>query len=213
MVADFLQTCTNLKIIATSRERLNLEEEWVLKLEGLLFPQERTTPAKSKNFDAVTLFVDRAKRAEADFTLNKANQTAVLNIIRLLEGIPLGIELAAAWVKHMPCQDIFDEIKTNLDFLTTRTRNITERHRSLRAAFEYSWALLSQSEKEALAKLSVFQGGFVRKAAEKVAGANLFVLAKLVDKSLISASSSGRYMRHTLLLQFMEEKLAEEMIT
>lgn len=210
LVNDFLQTCTNLKIIATSRERLNLEEEWVLKLEGLSFPKAKAKPEKNKSFDAVTLFVDRAKRAEADFTLNEGNQTAVLKIIRLLEGIPLGIELAAAWVKHMPCQEIYDEIKTNLDFLTTRTRNITERHRSLRAAFEYSWALLSQSEKEALAKLSVFQGGFVRKAAEKVAGANLFVLAKLVDKSLISASTSGRYKRHALLLQFMEEKLAED---
>jgi tetratricopeptide (TPR) repeat protein len=100
-------------------------------------------------------------------------------------------------------------MEKGLELLTTHTTNIPERHRSLKAAFEYSWTLLSNKEQETLRKLSVFRGGFRREAASDIAGATIPVLASLVDKSLIRTLPSGRYTCHPLLYQYAREKLAE----
>ena len=164
-----------------------------MPVEGLMFPEADAATEHLEHFDAVSLFLDRARRAQSGFALNKENQTAILNITRLLAGIPLGIELAAAWVRHMPCGDIYAEIRTNLDFLTSRTRNITERHRSLRAAFEYSWQLLSQEEQNVLAKLSVFKGGFVREAAKGLADHEKIEWYKVEVESFESIHNHSAY--------------------
>jgi tetratricopeptide (TPR) repeat protein len=137
------------------------------------------------------------------------NQSAVTDICQAVEGMPLGIELAATWLRAMPCQQIAGQIRRDLDFLTTPLRNVPERHRSLRAVFEHSWGLLSQVERDALMKLSVFRGGCDIEAAEQVAGASLWVLASLVDKSLVRINPSGRYEMHELLRQFAADKLLE----
>ncbi len=133
----------------------------------------------------------------------------VLRICELMEGMPLGIELAAAWVKLMPVAEITREIEGSLDFLESPLRNVSERQRSLRAVFDHSWSLLTPREQGVLRKLSVFRGGFQREAAAEVVAASIPVLASLTDKSLLRVLPSGRYDRHPLVFQYTDEKLRE----
>ena len=209
ILSDLIQKCPNLKLLVTSRERLNLEEEHLFPLEGLDFPTPAVAFEEAKNFDAVALFCQRAQQLQPQFEL-KEQLDAVLRICKLVEGLPLGLELAASWVRLMSCSEIANEIERNLEFLATTTRNVPERHRSLKAVFDYSWQLLSPKEQEVLRKLSVFAGGFRREAAREVAGATIPILASLVDKSLLRVLPNGRYDRHPLLHQFTQEKLAEQ---
>jgi predicted ATPase/DNA-binding SARP family transcriptional activator/Tfp pilus assembly protein PilF len=208
IVSDFIRACPEVDILVTSRERLNLDEEHILSLEGLGIPNDKTSLEDALSYDAVVLFIERAKRVRSSFTLTKEELPAVLEICQLVQGFPLGIELAAAWVKLMPCQEIADEIAKNLDFLESSSRNALERHRSLRATFEYSWQLLTDKEQETLRKLSVFRGGFTREAASFVANANISLLAALVDKSLLRVLEN-RYDFHPLLHHYAQEKLAQ----
>jgi predicted ATPase len=206
-LSELLSKCPNLKILVTSREKLRLEEEYLFVLEGLSYPQ---TPSSEVILsDAVQLFTERAGQVQSRFDVEQ-NLNDVLRICQLVEGLPLGIELAASWVRLMSCQEIASEIERGLELLTSASKNIPERHRSLKAAFEQSWKLLTSKEQETLRKLSVFIGGFRREAASEVAGATIPVLASLVDKSLLRVLSNGRYDRHPLLYQFTREKLAEQ---
>jgi predicted ATPase/Tfp pilus assembly protein PilF len=207
-VSHLLQDCPNLKLLVTSRERLGLEEEHLFLLEGLAFPGPNTPLEEALTFDALTLFRERAQQLQPQFDLAQQLES-VLTICKLVEGLPLGLELAASWVRLMSCLDIAQEIQRNFDFLTTTTRNVPERHRSLRAAFEYSWSLLNAKERAVLCKLSVFQGGFRREAASRVAGATLPLLASLADKSLLRVSADGRYDQHPLIYQYAREKALE----
>jgi tetratricopeptide (TPR) repeat protein len=159
-------------------------------------------------YDAVRLFVQSARRARVGFSLI-AEQKSVVRICQLVEGMPLGIELAAAWLKTLACEQIAREIEGSLDILSTRLHNLPERHRSMRAVFEHSWGLLAENEKAVLQRLSVFQGGFEQEAAESVAGTSFMTLATLVEKSLLQVTASGRYQMHELLRQFAGEKLAQ----
>ena len=122
---------------------------------------------------------------------------------------PSSMKRPAAWVKMMPCHEIAGEIQSHIDFLTSTSRNVSERHRSVRACFEYSWALLSPKEREVLSRLSVFHGGFTREAAAEVAGGSLPVLMSLLDKSLLQVEG-GRYENHPLLRRYAGEKLSEQ---
>ena len=115
--------------------------------------------------------------------------------------MPLGIELAAAWVWVLSCDEIAQEIQRNLDFLTTSARDVPERHRSMRAVFDSSWRMLSATEQRVLCQLSVFRGGFLREAAEQVAGASLPLLSALVTRSLVRRTVAGRYDLHELVQQ------------
>ena len=123
--------------------------------------------------------------------------------------MPLGIELAAAWVRTLSCDEIAREIERGLDFLSVSTRDLPARHRSMRAVFDHSWKLLTEEEQGVLLRLSVFRGGFRREAAEQVADATLSVLSTLVTKSLIRRSGAGRYDLHELIRQFAAEHFAE----
>jgi tetratricopeptide (TPR) repeat protein len=123
--------------------------------------------------------------------------------------MPLGIELAAAWVRTLTCDEIAREIERGLDFLSISGRDLPARHRSMRAVFDHSWKLLTQEEQGILLRLSVFQGGFQREAAEQVAEATLSTLSTLVTKSLIRRSGDGRYDLHELIRQFAAEHFAQ----
>ena len=209
VVSKLLQSCPNLKLLVTSRERLNLEEEWVLPVEGLEFPaNEGISLAEAQHYDALWLFLERAKRARLSFELRPEELPHAISICQRVEGLPLGIELAAAWVRVLSCQEIVQELE-NPDFLEAFNHNAPEQHKSVRAVFEGSWRLLAPKEQEVARKLSVFRGGFDRKAAGAVTGATLPILVSLVDKSLLRVSS-GRYGRHPLLYQYTQEKLAED---
>jgi predicted ATPase/DNA-binding XRE family transcriptional regulator len=207
LLADILANAPRVKLLVTSRERLNIQQEWALPVTGLPYPAQDAN-GSTGSYDAVDLFVQTARRIESGFVL-AGNEFAVADICRAVEGMPLGIELAATWLRAMPCDQIGGEIRHDLDFLTTPLRNVAERHRSLRAVFEHSWALLSEAEREVVMKLSVFRGGCDLEAAEQVAGASLRLLAGLIDKSLVRLNPAGRYEMHELLRQFAADKLLE----
>jgi predicted ATPase len=208
LVSELLESCPNLKVLVTSRERLNLEEEFVSYLQGLSLPRQDTTDLSTIELnDAVKLFVQRAKRARLDFQLSTENLAAVLDICKLVDGSPLGIELAAVWLRSLTPADLVREIKKSMDGLETPSRNIAEKHQSLRAVFEHSWRLLKPKEQRTLAKLTVFLDGFTREAAGVVTDATIPLLTSLVDKSLLRLSPEGRYDFHPLLHQYANEKL------
>jgi predicted ATPase len=207
LLTDILDAAPALKMLVTSRERLNLQEEWVLPVEGMQYPKG-DEPGSIEDYSAVRLFVQSARRVQPAFTLAD-DVSAVIAICQHVEGMPLGLELAAVWLRVMSCRQIAVQLERSLDFLTTPLRNVPERHRSLRVVFEQSWRLLSESERRVLATLAVFHGGFDLEAAEQVAGASLSLLAGLVDKSLIRLNRSGRYDLHELFRQFASDKLAE----
>ncbi len=207
LLIEILQVATGVKFLITSRQRLNVHEEWVLELEGLSFPDgHRADPLES--YSAVQLFVQRARQVKSNFSLSR-HAEAVKTICQRVEGMPLGLELAATWLRAMSCQQIAVQMEGGLDFLSTPLRNIPERHRSLRAVFDQSWNLLTPAEKDVLMRLSVLRSGFDVKAAEQIAGTSLFLLAGLIDKSLIRLNASGRYDIHELLRQYAADKLAE----
>jgi predicted ATPase/transcriptional regulator with XRE-family HTH domain len=208
LLIEILDTASNLSILVTSRERLNLQEEWVFRVNGLGFPDRYDTEPVGE-FPAVQLFVQRARQVRADFSLSE-NTQPIIEVCRRVEGLPLALELAATWLRVMPCDEISLEIERSLDFLTTTARNVAERHRSLRAVFDRSWSLLSEAEQSVLAQLSVFRGGFDRDAAGQVANASLAMLADLTDKSLIRPAPAGRFDLHELVRQYLTLKLAEK---
>lgn len=201
VVSELLQRLPRLKILATSRERLNLHGEWMYELHGLPVPPTEYVE-RLDEYSAALLFVQSARRVKIDFEIkDEEEKGALIRICQLLEGIPLAIELAAAWAGMLSCAEIAREIESNIDFLQTSMRDIPERHRSLRASFDHSWRLLSDGERAVLCRLSVFRGGFDRCAAEQVAGATLPLLASLVSKSLVRRGDDARYDLHEVIRQ------------
>ncbi|MBC7809827.1 MAG: AAA family ATPase, partial [Burkholderiales bacterium] len=205
LLADILKIAPDIKLLVTSREALNIQEEWVWQVGGLQVPDHQHGQS-IESYSAVQLFVERAHRTRKDFALT-GQELPITRTCQLVEGMPLALELAASWTKALSCTEIADEIQRSLDFLTTNTRNMPERHRSMQAVFDHSWRLLTQAERESFPRLSVFRGGFRREAAKQVAGASLAILAGLVDKSFLRLSASGRYEVHELMRQYGDEHL------
>jgi predicted ATPase len=215
VVYEILQAAPRVKILITSRERLNVRGETVLAVEGMDFPEWDTghvqtqLPKDPREFDAVKLFVQQAQFGKPDFSLTDEDMTLVTRICQQLEGMPLAVELAAGWTRVLSVREIARQIDQGLDFLTTARRDTSQRHESLRAIFEHSWNLLSEWEQQVYSKMSVFHGGFQKEAAIRVAGATLSLILSLVDKSLLQWNASGRYEVHELLRKYAEEKLDE----
>lgn len=205
LVADILHVAPNVKVLATSREALNLSMEYVWHVSGMRYPDVEE-PEDINQYDALNLFIERALQIRRDFSPGN-EQLAIIQICQLVDGLPLGIELAVSWLKTLSCRDIIDQIEQGIDILSTRTRNIPQRHRSIRAVFDHSWKLLTADEQNIFPKLSVFRGGFKLEAAIYVADADLLTLAGLVEKSMVRHDASGRYDIHELLRQYAQEKL------
>ncbi len=206
-VQEILEAALEIQLLVTSRERLYLRAEWLQTVKGLSLT-ESTTKTADPIPEATLLFEACARRARPNFALAGNSATAVTNICRLVEGLPLGIELAAASLSDHEPEKIAAEIQQNLDFLATRMRDMPARHRSLRAAFEYSWDLLPTHEKAILSQLSLFRGGFSVPAATFVSDATEPLLQVFVDKSLVRQLDGDRYEFHEILRQFSAEKLA-----
>lgn len=206
LLSEILQAAPGIKIIATSRARLNLQGETLCVIEGMDFPE--TITADPAQFAAVQLFVQSARRSKPGFELKPADFKPVAEICRMVRGMPLGIELAAAWVEMLNIGEIASEVASNLDFLETEAQDAPERHRSLRAVFDHSWELLSDEEKQAFARLAVFRGRFSRQAGQTVTGATLRQLMALVNKSLIRRDpDTGIYQIHEMMRQYADQKL------
>lgn len=239
VIAHILLQAPNVKVIATSRERLNLRGEWVMEIQGMDYPsleelaemmEELETavvthnatdihapPINPTDYSAIHLFYQSAQRVSFDFDPMPNEQKFIVEICKLVEGIPLAIELAASWARVLSCEEIASEIKQSYDFLETSWRDMPERHRSLQTVFDYSWNLLSRRERDTMRKLSVFKGGFQRESATQVANASLMSLTNLVDKSFLYRNTAGssrgvRYEMHDLLRQYAQEKLNDDLV-
>jgi len=206
VIDDLLKGVPHIKLLTTSREHLNLRSEWVFEVQGLPVPSSEELENLETN-SAITLFAQRAQQIQMDFQLAQEDTQAIIRICQLMDGLPLGLELAATWVRKLSCHEIVQEIENNMDFLTANARDLPQRHRSMRAVFDYSWKLLTEEEHMVLMRFAVFRGGFTRKAAEKVARATLPLLSSLIDKSLVRRSGDNRYNLHELVRQYARERL------
>jgi predicted ATPase/DNA-binding CsgD family transcriptional regulator len=207
LISTLLAATPGLTVLITSREALSLREEWLYPLKGMTTPPSiYSTPLE--DYEAVQLFLSHARRVQPHFDLGH-DPESVIRICQMTAGLPLAIELAAAWLKGSSAAQIAQEIRRNLDVLSTTTRNVEERHRSMRAVFDQSWKLLAEDERLIFARLSVFSSDFDGSAAQHVAGASFANLAGLVEKSLIHMDSVDRFGMHELLRQYGMVKLEE----
>ncbi len=205
---DLLRQAPALKILATSRERLDLSGEWVIELDG--FPIPTTTAPDAVQTGAGELFIATARRVQANFEVTPDNAGPIRTICQLVGGLPLAISLAAVWVHTLTCAEIAHEIASTLDFLSSTRRDMPARQRSLRAVFDHSWRRLAPSEKEAFASLSIFHGSFSRKAAQRITGVTPAMLTSLVAQSLLRYQQDGRYELHPVLQPYADEHVADE---
>jgi predicted ATPase/DNA-binding CsgD family transcriptional regulator len=204
VVSTLLAAAPGVTMVVTSRVALSLQEEWLYPLKGMATPP--SIYATAEDYEAVQLFLYHARRVQPHFDPAR-DRAAVIRICTMTAGLPLAIEIAASWLKGLSIGHIAHAMQCNLDFLSTTTRNGQERHRSMRAVFDQSWALLAEDERRIFARLSIFHGGFASEAAMQVAGASLASLAALVEKSLIQLESTDRFSIHELLRQYGSEQL------
>ena len=210
LISELLEKCSKLKVVATSREVLNLQAEYVFDVRGLSLKQE-----VSETSDAERLFIQLARQrkiwsSKKDLVFDDKDLIAITEICGQVEGMPLAIELAAVWISVMKPGAIAAQVKHNLGLLETHIRDVPDRHRSIRAAFARSWELLREQERKVYRQCAVFRGGFTSEAAHEVIGAIPTVLRGLVDKSLLRVDETGRFDRHPLLYEYAREKFLED---
>lgn len=212
LVDELLAGAPGIKLLVTSREKMDRQAEQIFPIGGLDLPDvlanNQVVDDEWADSGAIRLFVQCAWRIRPEFALTSSNRPHVYEICRLVAGAPLGIVLAASWLGALPVAEIAAEMRRDLDFLAVEMGDVPERQRSLRAAFNYSWRLLSEPEQSVFRRLSVFRGGFDRRAAMAVADASPRDLQALVNKSLL-VRNGDRYEVHELLRQFAAEKLAD----
>ncbi|MBU3914231.1 hypothetical protein KKA14_01720, partial [bacterium] len=200
-IADIVDAAPKVKILVTSRERLRLQQEWLLNIEGL--------PVKSPGniglSEAAELFFQTAIRVNPEFNL-KQELNDMTTICQQVEGLPLAIELAASWTRTLSCNEIHQEIEESLDFLTSSNINIAAQHRSIRAVFDASWERLSEKHKQILKNLSIFEDSMSTDACQSVAKASIADLLELQDNSVLSRTKAGLFRLHDLIRQFSSEK-------
>ena len=205
LLADVLEAAPRVVLLVTSRERLNLNCESLYVLGGMTFPQQQASE-DVLNYGAVQLFLECARRLQAQ--LVPEDMDAVIQICQMTQGLPLALELAAAWLVALSPSEVADEIVRGLEFLQANLRDIPQRQRSIIAVFEASWRHLSAEEQRVFRKLAVFHNGFTREAALAVLEAPINALMALANKALIARSAStGRFEIHELLRQFALEQL------
>jgi predicted ATPase/DNA-binding SARP family transcriptional activator/Tfp pilus assembly protein PilF len=206
LFSHLLQQAPGIQMLATSRQPLHLYGEQTYTLLGLPTPPITASLALNTP-EVVQIFVQGAQRTMPAFRPQQQDLAEICQICRLVDGLPLGIELAATWVRHLSCAEINSELQRDLGSLVNPHVDVPERHRSLDAVIQYSWDLLAPKEKAALRALSVFRGGCDRQAALQVAKTDLNTLAQLVDKSLLNRADDGRYGMHEVVRQFAHEQL------
>jgi DNA-binding SARP family transcriptional activator/predicted ATPase len=232
LVRDILHAAPQVKVLTTSRARLNVQDEHLFAVAGLEYPEEGKGPLPGSAEDlaaysAVELFVHVARRERPDWVPASQDLAQVACICSLVQGMPLAILMAAAWMEMLTPAEIVSHMSAgtsaepDIDFLEAPWRDLPERQRSMRAVLGHSWSLLSERERAICRGLSVFRGGFTYQAARQVTGATLRDLMALVNRSLLfraptplAASSpefqvEGRYEMHELMRQYAAERLNE----
>lgn len=204
--ADVLSTILGhapyVQIVVTSREQLHLQGEHVFYLRALAYAESKKDHS---SFEAGELFVQMAKLAQVDFDATP-HLEAINHICQLVDGLPLAIVIAAAWVRFLPPEAIAERIRESLEFLTVERRDFPEHHRGIMALLRMTWADLSDHERMIMMKIAVFPGDFDEVAAETISSATLEDMRLLVSKSLLQADGQGRYFLHELLRRFALEQ-------
>lgn len=207
LLSTLVTETTAVKLLVTSREVLGLEEEWFYAVGGMSIPTDTDSWADVQNNGSVQLFTMRARRANTTFALAEMDKQSMVELCQLVGGIPLGLELAAGWTSMLSVAEIGNEIRENLAFLATTTRNVPERQQSMRAIFDASWQRLTDAEQTSFRQLSVFHGTFTRAAAQAVTTTTPHTLRGLIDKSFITMRENSRYQIHELSRQYAADKL------
>lgn len=195
LLTEMLEQAPKLRLLVTSRQRLDLPGAWNYELQGLPAPH----PDDLGSSEAIALFVHAARRSHPGFVATPADLPTIAELCQAVGGMPLALELAAAWVRELSCGEILEEIQSNLGLLG-----------GVRAVFEHTWNLLSPEQQRLLAGLSIFAGGFGRRAVQQVTGASHYLLLSLLGRSLLQKESNGRYRMHSLLQQYTQQKLAQQ---
>ncbi|KAA6212552.1 regulator [Streptomyces albofaciens JCM 4342] len=204
-VLTLLSACPNLRVLATSRERLGVPGEVLWPVTGLATPPAHADGAEVLRYDAVRLFADRAAAVEPGFAVTDANAAAVAEICRKLDGLPLAIELAAARTNALDAAQLSGWLDGRFRFLAWETRASSPRHRTLDSVVEWSYNLLSEPERRLFERLAVFAGAFTLDAVEAVTaeGAGTAdlgeLLLRLVDKSLVTVVPRHTPARYRML--------------
>ena len=217
LVDEVARRCAGVRVLATSREALNVAGERMRGVASLDVPGEQAGLETAAQSEAVALFVDRARAVKASFALDATNADAVVQVCRRLDGIALAIELAAARIAILTPAELARRLDQRFRLLAGGRHTSVERHQTLRAAIDWSYDLLGEPEQLLLARLSVFAGGFSLEAAEAVTAggsienADVFeLLATLVARSLVIADTEGIETRYRLLetiRQYAQDRL------
>ena len=206
LIEKILVKCPQVRMLITSRELLRIPDEHPLYLDGLNYSLEGGLPAGLEE-SALMLFLARADEAQVNIaTEDESSLNKIREICHLVDGLPLGIELAAAQLRLLTLDEIRSELGKSLDVLDTGIGGRSARHGSLNSVFEASYQSLSAREQVMFARLSIFRGGFSQQAAYQVAHIDLGTLGKLMDKSLVQRLGTGRFDLHPLLHMFATEK-------
>ncbi|MCB9162332.1 MAG: tetratricopeptide repeat protein [Caldilineaceae bacterium] len=216
LLTTLMEQAPQVKLLITSRVRLQLTAEWLLPLGGLELPPappslstvETSVPPDIRICASVRLFLRTATHVKPDFQPSNQELAQIGQVCHLLEGMPLGIEMAAAWVRTLSPAEIGDAIRRGLDLFTTTLRDVSDRHRSMHAVFDRSWQMLTVREQSLLRQLAVFRGGFTLAAAAAVAKAAPADIEDLTDKSWLRADAP-RFTMHELMRQYCLDQLAQ----
>ncbi len=217
LAETLLQNCPDLKILATSREALGITGEALVQIPSLSIPKGSQVD-QIGDFESIRLFTERAQLSESNFCLTKENSPVVADICHRLDGIPLAIELAAARVNMLSVEQIAARLNESFNLLAGIGRTRLERQQTLQASIDWSWNLLSHSERVLLARLSVFAGGWTLDAAESVCSGDVIesrnvldLITQLVMKSLVvvdqESAGERRYHLLEMIRQYTHEKL------
>jgi len=213
-----LGECRRLRILATSREPLGITGEALWLVEPLALPEGDASPGEITSSPAVRLLRDRAGAVRKDLGADEHTLSAMVRICRALDGMPLAIELAAARLRTMSIDQLADRLDDRFRLLTSGSRTALPRHKTLRAVVDWSWALLTNAERTALRRLSVFSGGASLEAAERVCAGDgveqeevLELLTSLAEKSLLLTEGDGgpRYRMLGTIKEYAAQRLAE----
>ncbi len=216
-----MRGCKNTSLLATSRESLGIagEQGWRVPSLSLPAPDAQVTPERLMRFEAIQLFVQRARLVSPNFGLAQGNSDTIRQICQRLDGIPLAIELAAARIRAMTPGEIAQRLSDRFRLLTGGSRTVLPRQQTLQALIDWSYKLLTETEQRLFCRLSVFSGGWSIAAAEAICSGDgvethdvLEMLLRLVDKSLVIADNSGVQTRYRFLesvRQFAQDALAQ----
>ncbi|MEM7125073.1 MAG: BTAD domain-containing putative transcriptional regulator [Chloroflexota bacterium] len=209
-VNQILEQAPNIQILSTSRTRLNLKMETVLNLSGLTVEGADSSHQSGTTLESASaFFVDCALRKDPAFSTDGEKLVHIRGICQLVGGMPLAIELAAAWTRVLSLDEIAESLAKSLSFLSTSMPDLPERHRNVQALIKQSWQRMSQPTQQIFAQLSVFRRSWDWRAMQQITNATLDALTELIDNSLVSKDQTGRYQVHGLLRQFGQEQLEE----